>query len=265
MPNKLVLVLLTILVAIFTALAIYFFRNDPTQLSAYGSIIAGAGSIIAVIWFTGSLWYQSQQIREQRTQFLSEFKQLREDGRRNALLLAREILKDAENQALASAGISSISELPTFYTRNIGEWKNIHESDDPQVVQAAILRWGKIDWAAVSLMRGLKSAAQVYFMAIGKDDVDYSNDAEEFVYIYGPQLWSFPFFDVYQGVGTLAEFMVMLEPGRKGIIIATFGAMFKQSGEKYLNMDRVREDFRKHLEKEYPLPKIAEELRNFLE
>ncbi|MDA0999187.1 MAG: hypothetical protein O2807_01550 [bacterium] len=260
MPNKWTLILLTILVVAATAVAIFIYRSNPNQLSAYGGIIGAAASILAVIWFTGSLWYQAQQIKEQRTQFSMELRQLREDGRRNALLLSRDVLNAAESRALAISGLDSLSELPLQYVK-FGEFKDIMESDDPDVVSAAIGVWNKKEGPAVAIMNGLKSAAEVYFVAIGKEDVDFSRDPEEFVSIYGPQLWSLPFFEAFQGMATLlAEFMVRLKPVREAVPIAATGAAAKIGGEKYLRMDKAREIIQRHLKKKYPLPKIAEGL-----
>lgn len=259
MPNKWTLISLSALVVLATGSAIYCL--DDSHLSAYGSMVAGAGSLLAVIWFTASLWYQSQQLKEQRTQFLSEFKQIREEGRRNALLLARDILNTAESRALAvNPEIRSLSELPALYI-NFAEFKDIVESDNPNVVQAAISGWLKKEGPAVILMKGLKSAAQMYFLAIGKDDVDYSKEPEEFVFIYGPLLWGVPFFEAFQAPATmLAKFMVLLEPGRKAVIIASTAIMVKLGGERVMKMDSVRESIRAHVAKGYPLPKIAEGL-----
>jgi len=259
MPNKWTLISLSTLVVLATGVAIY--RLSEVQISSYGSIVAAAGTLLAVIWFTGSLWYQSQQLKEQRTQFLAEFKQLREEGRRNALLLARDILNTAESRAISiNPKISSLSELPSLYLQFV-EFKDIMESDNPNVVQAAIESWLKKEGPAVTLMKGIKSAAEVYFMAIGKENVDYSKEPEEFVFIYGPQLWSIPFFEAFQAPATmLAEFMVLLEPGRKAVIIASLAIMAKLGGDKILKMDSIRENIRVHVAKGYALPKIAEGL-----
>ena len=212
--NKRILILLSVLVS--TAVAAAMYHLDNARLSSYGSILAAAGSVLAVIWFTGSLWYQSQQLREQRTYFLAEFKHLREEGRRNALMLAREILHAAEAKALSlNSQLTSLSDLPTNYI-GFGEFKDILESHDPVTVQAAIQSWLKKEGPAMTLMKGLKSAAEVYFLAVGKEDVDYSKEPEEFVFVYGSQLWSLPFFEAYQATATmLSEFMVTLEPGAK--------------------------------------------------
>ena len=111
-------------------------------------------------------------------------------------MLAREILNTAEAKALSlNSEINSLSDLPTGYLSFAGakEFKDILESDDPVVVQTAIQGWLKKEGPAMTLMRGLKSAAEVYFLALGKEDADYSKEPEEFVSEYGSDLWSLPF------------------------------------------------------------------------
>jgi hypothetical protein len=259
MSNKWILIGLTILVVLATGTAIYYLSD--VQLSSYGTLVAAAASLLAVIWFSGSLWYQAQQLKEQRMQFLTQFKQLREEGRRNALLLARDILNATESRALAiNPEIRSLSELFPAYM-HFAEFKDILESDDPNVVQSAVKSWLAKEGPALALMKGLKSAGEVYFLAVGKEDVDYSKEPEEFVFVYGPQLWSLPFFEAFQVPATmLAEFMVRLEPGRKSVTIASLAAMAKLGGQKYLKMDSVREDLKAHVAKGYPLPNIAKGL-----
>ncbi|MDR4467073.1 MAG: hypothetical protein MRJ68_02095 [Nitrospira sp.] len=259
MPGKWVLIGLSVLIVLGTAIAIYYL-ND-VQLSSYGTVVAAAGSLLAVIWFSGSLWYQAQQLREQRTQFLEQFKQLREEGRRDALLLARDILNAAEARALAmNPEIRSLSDLFPLYTQ-FAELKDILESEDPKTVESAINSWVAKEGPALALMKGLKSAAEVYFFAVGKRDVDYSKEPEEFVYIYGSQLWVLPFFEAFQVPATmLAGFMVRLEPGRKSVTIAGLAAMARLGHQRFLKMDSIREDIKTHMAKGYPLPKIAEGL-----
>ena len=67
MSNKWILIGLTILVVLATGTAIYYLSD--VQLSSYGTIVAAATSLLAVIWFSGSLWYQAQQLKEQRMRF----------------------------------------------------------------------------------------------------------------------------------------------------------------------------------------------------
>ncbi len=259
MENLRTLVLLTLLVVLTTILAIFYL--DENLLSAYGSILAAASGFIAVIWFTGSLWYQAQQLKEQRIQFQKEFNKAHEDGRRNALLLARDILNTAENRALAmNPKISSLSEIFPLYA-DFSDFKDIMESENPTVVQAAITSWGQKEGPAMALMRGIKSAAQVYFIAIGKEGIDYSKDPEEFVYIYGSHLWGLPFFESLEAeTGLLVEFMIKLKPGRSVVPLAHYGVAVALGHETILKIDAIKKDIEAFREKDYPIPKIAQQL-----
>jgi hypothetical protein len=253
------MILLTLLVVSAAILAIY--HLNQALLVAYGSILAAAGSFVAVIWFTGSLWYQAQQLKEQREQFQKEFAKAHEEGRRNALLLARDILNNAEARALGlNPDMSSLSDLFPLYA-NFSEFKEIMESDDPATVQEAVKNWAKKEGPAMAIMKGIKSAAQVYFVAVGQEGIDYSKEADEFVYIYGSHLWNLPFFDAFHSIASiLTEFMLRLEPGRKVVPLASFGALAAQGYEKLLKMDSIRKDIEAYREKGYPIPKIAERL-----
>lgn len=257
--NTRVLILLTLLVISVTVLAIY--HLDADTLSAYGSILAASGGFIAVIWFSASLWYQALQLKEQRIQFQKEFDKSHEEGRRNALLLARDILNNAEDRAIGmNPEISSISELFPLYM-NFVEFKEIMESDDPTTVQHAVNSWMKKEGPAMAYMKGIKNAAQVYFTSIGETDIDYSHEPEKFVYIYGQLLWDLPYFDSLQGhASMLAEFMFQLEPGRKAVPLALFGAMAAHDLDNILKIESVRQDIKEHREKGYKIPKIAERL-----
>ena len=107
---------LTILIIALTVMAMYFVDKDT--LSAYGSILAASGGFIAIIWFTASLWYQALQLKEQRIQFQKQFDKSHEEGRRNALSLARDILVNAEERAISlNPDISSITELFPLYAK----------------------------------------------------------------------------------------------------------------------------------------------------
>lgn len=253
------LILLTVLVMVGAIYAIL--ELDTEKLSSYGSILSASAGILAVIWFTASLYYQAQQLKEQRTQFLTEFQQLQETSRRDSLLLARNILDSAEQRALNHHGeITSSAELVNIYLI-FSELKPIMESEDPIEVQQACKVWMKKEGAATILIKGIKNATEVYFRSIGAKNIDYSKPPEEFVYIYGPSFWKQPFFEAYEATATmLCQFMIRLEPGRKAAVIASLAAIAKSGHDKLLNMDIVLEDIKKHLEKGYPLPKIAEGL-----
>jgi len=260
-PNKRLLVLLSILVVLLGIYAVVLF--PPEYFSALGSLFAAVGGILAVIWFSSSLYYQSQQLKEQREQFLENFRQIREDARRNALILAKDILLQSEEKALKqNPSIKSISDLMALYI-DLSEWKTILESEDPTMVLTYGKAWITMkEGPAIFLMRGIKSAAETYFRAIGYNDVDYSKEPEDFVFKYGPILWKLPYFEAYQGVATwLSEFMVRRQPGRKAIQLAYWVALLKASPEpEIIKRDKIVEDIAQHKKAGYPLPAIAKDL-----
>lgn len=266
MPNIRLLSLASILVFALVAFALKTY--SPSDLSGYGGIISAGGSLLAVTWFSAGLWYQSQQLNEQRTQlneqriqFLAEFKHLQNENHRESLQLAKTILETSEQRALSQLdGVSSVSDLLAHYM-NFHELKPILESDDADVVLKAFKAWSKKETAAMILLRGIKSAAEVHLKSADVQGIDYSLSPEDFVFIHGVRFWKLPFFDAYEGPATmLSNFMVNLEPGRKAAQIAFMAATGKTFGTKILHMDKVREDIQKHTARGYDLPKIAEGL-----
>ena len=193
MPNKKLLILLSILVFVLGIAAIVFLT--PEYFSALGSLFAAVGGILAVIWFSASLYNQSQQLKEQREQFLENFRRLREDARMNALVLAKDILSQAEERALKlNPNLESINDIMMQYVQ-CPELESIYNSNDPNVIIECVKSWRKKADPARVLMRGIKIAAETYFQAIGKSKVDYSKEPEKFVMMYGPTLWKLPYFE----------------------------------------------------------------------
>jgi len=247
---------LTMLVAASVGILIYFL--DQGYLSAIGSILSGVGSLLAVIWFSAGLYYQSKQLNEQRAQFASQFKHLQEASRRDALVLVKEILEKSKQNAITyNGGVKNLNELIPQYT-NFVELKPILESDDPREVLNAFEIWIKKEGAALLLLNGIKTAAEIYFKSVGYIDIDYSKNPEDFYYTYSYRFDSQPFFNEISGVaGILSEFMVRLTPARNAARIASFAANVKTIGEKLFKMEKLREDIKNHLAKGYPLPAIA--------
>jgi len=259
MLNKRLLILLSIIVVLLAIIAMIYF--SPSDYSAVGSLFGAVGGILAVIWFSASLYYQSLQLTEQRQQFLEEFKQLREDARRNALSLSKDILREAEERALrCNPELRSINDLTAYYL----DWSDIGiaiKSKDPIEVLEAAKRWNKREGPAISLLSGIKQASEIYFQSIGKTDIDYSKEPEDFVYIYGPMLWKLPYFEPYQSVATLlCEFMIRLQPGRKAVVLALSVALMK-SCPGILKEDGIFELIKIFRQEGKHLPAIAEDIQ----
>lgn len=235
--------------------------SKPVYFSALGSLVGGVAGLLAVIWFSASLFYQSRQLREQREQFLENFRCIREDARRNALVLAKDILGRAEERAMrANAGLKQLADILSVYI-DISQCKIILESKDPNLVLEYAKTWmTEKEGPAVFLMRGLKAAAEMYFRAIGRTGVDYSADPELFVAAYGATLWDIPYFDAYQGIApTLAELMVRMKPLRKSVLLAWSVACAKGELKGFMKTEEIVKDIREHEKAGYPLPAIAKD------
>lgn len=250
------LVAISLVIALAIAAAVRLL--DPERLSALGSILSGAGSLLAVVWFSAGLRYQSHQLDEQRKQFVAQFQYLKESGRRDSLALVQGILERAEERAVAGMpGIKSLTEIPGKYMDMV-ELKPILESENPDEVLNACANWNKKEVSAMTLLQGIKSAAEVYLRGTGATDIDYSKPADLFYFIYSPRFSNEPFFNSVSGAAhILSEIMVRFQPARDAAMIAFLAATAKTFDPAVIKMEKLREDIAKHREAGYPLPAIA--------
>jgi hypothetical protein len=265
MPHMRLLLLSTIILLLVAASVLLWFSSEDS--SAIGSVVGGAAGMLAVLWFSASLYYQSRQLAEQREQFLENFKQLREDNRRNALLMVKEILGRAEERALKwNPTLSTLNDLTSYYLTGTSEWRTIMESTDAQVVLQAGKKWITMnEGPAMLLMGGIKSAAETYFRVVSSENIDYSMKPEMFVFKYGQVLWKLPFFEEYAGTAVfLSEIMVRMEPARASIQLAYWVAMLQAARHgdigHIFREDKIIEDIKKHKEAGYPMPAIAKDV-----
>jgi hypothetical protein len=133
---------LTLALVVGAVLCMFIFPSD--KLSDYGSVFAAVAGFIAVIWFYNGLQLQSKQleeqqkqITEQREQFQLEFNNLRIESKRNAMLVARDILSDMEPRVVAKLG-GEIDTMPSMFIHFLQFMNPITKSDDPAVVLAAV-------------------------------------------------------------------------------------------------------------------------------
>ena len=133
------------------------------------------------------------------------------------------------------------------------------KSKDPNEVVAAGKEWLKREGPAVTLVKGIQTAAKVYVEATGEPSMDFTKEPDEFAYVYGPLLWLLPYFQRYQGiVDMLTEFMIRIEPGRKSALIAYTIAIGLSTEPSILNKDKLRKDIEDLKKRDYPLPVVAE-------
>ena len=254
-----IVLVVSVIVAVWYMCTTY----SSADLSAYGSIFSAGGSFIAAILFLGSLWYQAQQLKEQRIQFSSEFRHLQNAAKREALLMAKTILDTAVDQAvMLSDGIaSSVVDIGPNYLFP-EELKILVESSDPEEVLLAYKSWTKRELPALELVRGVKSAAMVYLQSVDAKNIDYTLDPEDFINTYGNQFLPLPFFNAYEGpMIMLCPFMQRLKPGRNAATIAQLAAMLK-SGIPYgmVKIDLLKAEIKKQIDASGAIPRIAKEL-----
>ncbi|MHC4212891.1 MAG: hypothetical protein ACYSWP_05885 [Planctomycetota bacterium] len=253
-----ILILITVAVIAMGVCVLLYFSD--TKASTIGSVAGACGGILAVVWFLAALKSQSEQLENQKNQFLVEFQTLREESRRNALIFAREVLKDAEEKALKqNPRLNNITDLVTGYL-DFSYLKVVIESSDPHEVLEQFESWKNIEGPAITMIRGIKSASEIYFRAIGLKDIDYSKEPEDFVYIYSPHILKLPYFDSYNGIATiLSQIMGRIQPGRKSAMLAFQVALAKTSAKGFMKEEKIREDIEARRASGLPIPKIAED------
>ncbi len=252
--------LILITIAVVVAGVCVLLCASDTKASTIGSVAGACGGILAVVWFLAALKSQSKQLENQKEQFLAEFQTLREGARRDALMFARDILKDAEEKALKqNPRLNSIADLFTNYM-DFSSLGVILKSSDPHEVLEQFKVWMNIEGPATIMINGIKSASEIYFRAIGLKDIDYSKEPEDFVYIYSPHIWKLPYFNSYCGIAKmLSEAMGTLKPGRKSALLAFNVALAKTSPEGWMKEEKIREEIETRRASGLSIPKIAED------
>ena len=251
--------LILITVAVVAAGVYVLLRVSDTKASTIGSVVGAFGGVLAVVWFFAALKSQSEQLENQKDQFLVQFQTLREASRRDALMFARDILKDAEGKALEqNPKLNTITDIFTNYI-DFSSLGIVLKSSNPQEVLEQFKVWAKVEGPAITMMRGIKSAAEIYFRAMDFNDIDYSKEPEDFVFIYSPRIEKLPYFDTYIGsLRLLTEFVLRLQPGRKAALLAHQVALAKAS-EMPMKEDKIREEIETRKASGLSIPKIAED------
>jgi len=252
--------LILITIAVVVAGVCVLLCASDTKASTIGSVAGACGGILAVVWFFAALKSQSEQLENQKNQFLAEFQTLREQSRRDALMFARDILKEAERKALKqNPKLNAITDLFTSYL-NFFSLSEVLKSNDPEEVLGHFKVWMTVEGPAITMMRGIKSAAEIYFRAMDLKDIDYSKEPEDFVFIYSPHIEKLPYFDTYIGsLRLLTDFMLRLQPGRKAASLACQVALAKTSPEGWMKNEKIREEIETRKASGLSIPKIAED------
>lgn len=204
--------ILTILILALTIVSVCLLSAE--KVSQYGSVFAATGSFIAVIWFYNSLQLQSAQLEEQRKQFQMEFANIRLEGKRNALLIAKDILNNMDIKVSESLkGIGTIENLPNLFLTNIlRDIKPIIESDNPNVVLENINQCTKILGPARQFLLSIKEACTIILENEGIQVASSDSQPEWFVKTYYDLIKGRPFVSKYLPTAILlSDYMIPIK------------------------------------------------------
>ena len=118
---------------------------------------------------------------------------------------------------------------------------------DPKVIMAQIQEWMKIEGPCVKFMSSIKDIIILHKKRLGIEDDNNDTDVADYVYINSVHLLQQPFMSSYQApVKMLSEQMMLLNPGRKAMVLASIVALLVMlAPEGLMKKDKVIEDIEK--------------------
>lgn len=259
MKKSWILTIVIFFIAVISIILFYTKIINIDELSAFGSIFAAAGSLIAIVWFYNSLKQQSIQLNEQRVQFQLEFNNLRLEAKRSVIAIVKTILDDMEIKVSNSLkDVGKLEDLPTlFLSKVIPYLKPISESKNYETVMDAITKCSLILTPARLFLSLMKDAGIIFLDNEGMAVIDDNGQPEWFIITYQEHLNNKPFISRYLPTAILlAEFMVKIDFKALSIAGETSMALMKPNCMKE---DKILKDVLEYKEKNNYLPKIAEE------
>lgn len=253
--------ILTAIILVIAFIGMVLFYNNIVnidELSAFGSIFAAAGSLIAVVWFYNSLQQQGIQLKEQRQQFQLEFNNLRIESKRNLISLAKSILDDMETDINKSLeGTDTLEDLPVlFMTKALPLLKPIMDSDDVTTVLDAIKEYNSIMKPLNTFLSIIKNVTILFLENDGHGYISDPVRLEQFIYLHRYTIKDKPFISKYYPTAILlAEQMNRLNLDI--VIIATETALALNE-PRFMITSKILQDVLAYKEKNEYLPTIAE-------
>lgn len=264
--------ILSLLVLLFAIVGIIYLPSK--SIEPYSSMFSAAGSFIAVIWFYNGLKLQSkqlekqeEQIKKQSEQFQLEFNKLKLESKRNAILVAKDILNDMEPRVTSKLG-GEIETLPSLFLNFLQYLKPITQSDDPEVVLNAVELMSKVLIPARIFLYAIREAGMCILENEGltfKDPKAISGMPEYYIVANYDKLLYTPFISRHINTAKiLADLMSYID--LEVVTHATFAALElknQQSNIKTMITDEAIESMRKYNNKKIkPVPIIEKYLQS---
>lgn len=249
--------LLTILVILIPIPCIRYISAQT--LLQYSDIYSTVVAFLAFIWFYRSLYLQRIQLNEQREQFNKEFQKIKNAERRENISLAKEILKEAEEEAKIQLkeldlGIDE-RHLMNLLIEALKISKNIFENENEYIVCSESLKFFKYLSPINTILFGIMQA--------GKNILENEQEKsipdmtpEKFVVQYRDKLNSYPFFSKHlKNTILLDDFILNI---RIDVIkLATLTAQYIQNPTMF-HKDKIDLLLERVKKQKYALPKITQ-------
>lgn len=204
--------LLTILVILIPIPCIRYISAQT--LLQYSDIYSTVVAFLAFIWFYRSLYLQRIQLNEQREQFKLEFQQIKVANKRENISLAKDILKEAEEDVKRqlkdlNLGIDE-NHLMRLFMEALRIAKNILENENEKLVASEGLKFYEYLSPIKTILLGVMQAGKIVLEIEGENDSNIT--PEEFISKYKEKLNVFPFFNKYiKHISLLDDFMLKIK------------------------------------------------------
>lgn len=202
-------------------------------LSSLFSGLAFAGLIITIVMQKKELSMQREELQLQRQALESQVQELERMSRYSALDQVRSMLRDALSRLSESGGETTKPEQ--FFSAMMPgpEWKVMIESTDPKEVMESFQVYSKKNGPAKTFIGSFSSIAKFYLRSVGNDKVDYSLEANEFIFINQSWLKDVPYISEHLlPTAQFAESQLNYEPAHKMFMLAFLVASQKMTGSK---------------------------------
>jgi hypothetical protein len=240
---------------------------DASAAANVGTYISALTSAIALLWLVAGFRLQSEELRLQRSELKlqrlaaeQQAEELSNSAKLGSLAQIKSLLDDAERAIKGSpVGVADATQIYSAFMGGMTHWKPIFESKNPSAVMDEFQNWMPLEALARNYVRYVSSALQIYLkFHYPKQEIDYSLDAENFVYIHQSWAYNAPFLSHHIGpAALLAQHLIMMKPGLERVQLAWMVASAKSLG-KNLFKDQVLEELRdKVLKHSGSLPAIC--------
>lgn len=220
-------------------------------------IISMGATVLAAIWLTYGFFLQSEQLADQKLQFLETSRNMYLSSKRETMIFCKELMQDTINY-LNKQGIGEFSNFIQDYV-NFTEMAQMLNSESVDVVISNGEVWVKKESYATRFIRDYAFAVMLYLDTVNIE-YDITIDPEVFLANHIENIPSIPFLYEYTGLGGfLASMMVKVKPQRSSAFLAFQVAHALKDKEGIWKKEKLKEEIDQLITKSYPIPRVCEQ------